>query len=675
MIGWWMLAGLVLGGIGGAAATGLEPRKLTVDWQSSTGEQKVVLGVMLVWVLVLMLHLLSSAVGWEWVIAGASVEFLKGSIIGTLAAPWLWMHFSRYFDSGSTESIEGRIRAIQSRAYELWLSQGQPIGQAAQHWQQAEAEIDTIRHDALAGVDESASRLLDRYKYTSILLGVSLALAVFAPIISEWLTRAKQVGAFGVSLTLLDRPTGERSPIVLPTVIPESGVRLEDGANAALRILGKTDREEFAGITPDLTNFDELSLIDRDRAIVAWLHFRMSRLAGPPDSGPARKQQTLYEFVRELEDEIRSGIGSKFDRRRFDPRYVKILRPVASCLTERAAAIRDPHVFVGSLGRLLGAELTRLQGQHLEPLSAEELPSPDCSASADLLKEGTKAYQFEWTWPDELHADLLPSLADTPYPALISAYYMAAVGGADAGVSLIESWIKEQAKSEVTEGGDLQTRWYAIRAMMNATQIPYNFGGVALSHRQLIRWQERTTDQFAGLLGLDDPDDLKKLCDRVSTSSIADRIGRIVAALYAGERQYLFELLTPLDFAEKPGVLHRSASRYIEEVKIMRDRPGCFARLQAKDPYYRSRWQGNLYLDTAQLRLALLGNSTLAQRTQMLQVINSELIEARLGLGSGSRDQPVLSLLQPGDEWELSRSRLRVVEAEASRIMREGGDE
>lgn len=40
-----------------------------------------------------------------------------------------------------------RETTIRHRAYEIWLAQGRPVGQAMQHWLMAEQEIDSV-HDS-----------------------------------------------------------------------------------------------------------------------------------------------------------------------------------------------------------------------------------------------------------------------------------------------------------------------------------------------------------------------------------------------------------------------------------------------------------------------------------------------------------------------------------------------
>ncbi|MBB4265359.1 DUF2934 domain-containing protein [Roseospira visakhapatnamensis] len=48
------------------------------------------------------------------------------------------------------------LERIRSRAYELWLEEGQPLGRDEDHWARAEAEV--LANEATAGADSAAPK-------------------------------------------------------------------------------------------------------------------------------------------------------------------------------------------------------------------------------------------------------------------------------------------------------------------------------------------------------------------------------------------------------------------------------------------------------------------------------------------------------------------------------------
>ena len=81
-----------------------------------------------------------------------------------------------------------------------------------------------------------------------------------------------------------------------------------------------------------------------------------------------------------------------------------------------------------------------------------------------------------------------PLFQATPYPSLIAADYLAAVGARDTAVLVIDGWIDEKRKlwGDVVSGYGPQLGWYMIRGLVSEIAIPYRFKGLIIPHRRLV---------------------------------------------------------------------------------------------------------------------------------------------------------------------------------------------
>jgi hypothetical protein len=89
----------------------------------------------------------------------AALDLLFGALVGVVAAPWIWLHFSRDPDP------------------------------------------------------DAASRNLERYRFLTIALAAVLVLYGARDLVRDWMRRTTQVGAWGLSLTLATRGGEERERI------------------------------------------------------------------------------------------------------------------------------------------------------------------------------------------------------------------------------------------------------------------------------------------------------------------------------------------------------------------------------------------------------------------------------------------------------------------------------
>jgi hypothetical protein len=260
---------------------------------------------------------------------------------------------------------------------------------------------------------------------------------------------------------------------------------------------------------------------------------------------------------------------------------------------------------------------------------------------------------------------LYPSHEDhfkvSPYPSLIAANYLAAIGAVDTGVVVLEDWIKNFGRIHNKIRGNYgpQLEWYLLRAKLSAVNLWYQFGGFTVPHPNLVTWQGEVSNKLGELIKVTDADGWKRLCTKPFTSSIHETIRQWLAYTYATERFYLFENLLPEDFEYNGHPVLKSLQDLIREAQTIRDFHACID----SHPFFsvsREKFKSYFALYTAQLRLFQLADERNTDRRKTLIDKISEELQGVDRFGTAETH----SLLPGGDVWERHRVRLRLVKGQ-----------
>lgn len=150
-----------------------------------------------------------------------------------------------------------------------------------------------------------------------------------------------------------------------------------------------------------------------------------------------------------------------------------------------------------------------------------------------------------------------------------------------------------------------------------------------------MAWEDNENNILGVLLRLGDASEWKRFCTTTPPRTLHDVIGHRLAFLYATERFYLFEHLTPQDFdpEEKESLGLQSLTDYLSEAKAIRDGHACFETIP---DYRKDRTNFNRYFElyTTQLHLIQLAHEKdVERRKSLVDVIGQELSEEhRFGL-------------------------------------------
>jgi hypothetical protein len=94
-------------------------------------------------------------------------DWLYGSFIGFIAAPWVWLHFSR-----------------------------------------------NLQRDGDYGDQEGLSERLQRYKFLTIMIGIAVLFFTIEPLLLSLMARANKAELWGASITLTERRSTTQSPVI-----------------------------------------------------------------------------------------------------------------------------------------------------------------------------------------------------------------------------------------------------------------------------------------------------------------------------------------------------------------------------------------------------------------------------------------------------------------------------
>jgi hypothetical protein len=598
------------------------------------------------------------------------IQYIIGSLVGTAAAPWIWLHFSRTFET--------RRR----------------------------------------GDDELA-----RYRFVSYMLGATLLVALLQPYLATWLTRANKIEGFGVALNFTvprnDRganipPAGQLSPGLSTTTS-----RLASATSLAhLVATGHkqskpgTARKTIEDVKADMEGFSDLSVIDRDKVYISYFHHEHKAR----DSGtePLRFPD-LKNYVAATE--------IKFDETQ-DKAFLDNLANLSECISLYAENLRDFRLFLVDSGSFLRGMLVNVATQwsrkrttglqklldrlatgdakpnfkidlkDARPLAKEVVDALEksnvvtfggvCSSVERLIGEDSsggdtpgrgaagktapaKATGSEVSVTGAAGKDApatqsfsVAGIGRTPYPAYLIAHYLAAIDSVESGILVLRDWMAYQRqRPDRFVQDDPKENWYVIRAMLTSSQLPYRFGSVSPTHRSLVKFQQETTDRIGALLGVYDARTWRALCKRLSQRGLHSRIGRYLALTYADERNYLFELLRPEDFGlPAPGEkalisTEVSPSVFLEEAEAILETPECFSDV----PRFNRKLIGQYSLNAAQLRYSVRASAQDGEKPALTQKIRADLARAQqLDTDPGRED--ALDLLRQADEFEPHRARL-----------------
>ncbi|MCK1672060.1 hypothetical protein [Bradyrhizobium sp. 150] len=575
------------------------------------------------------------------------IRYIVGSLVGMAAAPWIWLHFSRSFDVGKTD-----------------------------------------------GGVVSESGQLSRYRFVSFMLGAALLVAMLHPYLATWLTRTDKIEGFGVALSFV-QPRNERGSNILQvgqqptTSLGQTSSRLASATSRAhLVATGHSDqkpgttRRTLKDVTASLEGFSDLSVMDRDKVYIAYFEHERSGRRGQP---------TLSSSVANLQQYVDSA-SPKIDQGP-DDAFLAELADFSECISLYAENVRDFRLFLVESNVLLRSLLVDVATQWSERGVTSSVPQqilanqqgPGSTLNLKLFdplaqqvvqalkKRSVLANADVCGNVDRLTNKVisLNGVGKTPYPAYQIAHYMAAIDSVETGVLVLRDWIFWQHKQHKADfiRYDPQQGWYAIRAMLTSSQLPYRFGNVSPTHRSLVKFQQETTDRIAALLNVPDGRSWRSLCERLSERGLHAQIGRYLAMTYADERNYLYELLRPEDFGVAPPgdnalkSTDLSPATYLEEAEAILGASGCFEGV----PRFDRKLIGVYYLNAAQLRYSLRILKEGDERLAVTQKIRADLEQARQldtereledSRHTGIAEARILDLLRQPDEFEPHRARL-----------------
>jgi hypothetical protein len=670
----WFVTGFALGALAGTLVTDLTREEVIQSekfkhtfrfWQWS--RQQSLVFTTLLWVFLLAVTIILDDGFWK--------NLLGGTIVGAVAAPWIWLHFVRNFGAHQGPDQAGRDKLITARAHQIWLEQSQPVDRASEHYAAAEKEFEEIEQRMVETSAKSAEQELARYRLVSILLGAAFLITMLQPVLHDWLGRTQQFQAFGVSLTLISqRPDqGRGTPVVSYASGAGANVggdRLSDAMTDAYRIGAASLDEPIAIpdlIGPDLQKFGNLSVIDRDRVFIAWLTYELPEVGSRMQIQNSDKL-TLGGYIKQAEDLVQGKYHpARIVDASLDTAFAAGSSIVSNCLKDYADTVHDPQLFAVEVGRFLRSLVQEVQSGPSSAQIGSPLDYPAyLGSSSELPKDGVGC---DFDTIRQLRVTDVPYRIDTearfkvsPYPSLIAANYLAAIGAVDTGVLLIENWIKDfnQGHRHFAPEYEPQLGWYLLRAKLSAVNLPYQFGGLTVPHRQLVSWQSDESAQFGRLLRVEGADGWKRLCDKILPSTMHNNIGRWLAFIYATDRFYLFETLMPEDFDPHNPAVQKSLTDLLREAEAIRDNHAC---IESVPSYSNAQEQYTSYFNmyTAYLRLFLLADEhNAAQRRSLTEAIGHELGAA----DHFGRSRNTRSLIASSDIWERHRVRLKLLEAQ-----------
>jgi hypothetical protein len=703
----WFLFAFVLSALFGILATNLTLEDIRFKnfkraWRCWDYPQKLLAVVAGLWLVLFVVGALTS-VDWRGMVIV--------SAFGGAAAPWVWLHFARDFFVNQEQGYDERETLIKTLAHKVWRDQGSPEGHADEHYFQAKEQVKAVERDLVETSAKYAEQALARYKLVSILLGIALLVVTLLPVLKDWLPRAQQFQAFGISLTLLRaQPSDQGSRLNLATSSTgnSGGDRLSDAAwlayqiaaprcpgiateqnaarNPGLPVLSPCSADQMASdlsnssdldkiesdlsnssdldkIESDLSNFRYLSIFSQDRAYIAWLTYELWGKAPlqpvlPQSVGPDLRRAdnlTLKRYINAAEDLLKTGYSPpRWVDIEFDREIISYSTFISKCFIKYAKYIHDPQLFIVGIADSLHTFLqqTKVPSINFEGELARALGSEGtrkiCTRAIETLRPDWGPYYD-------------PPRGQSPYPSLIGALYLAAVGAVDSGVWVLENWIDDfnEHHDPLVPYSNPQLGVYLWRAKWGASALPYNYQGFAVPHRQLVSWQFDESNQLGRMLGVDDSNGWMRRCrsNSLSPSTLHGKVGQQLAFRYALERFYLFENLELEDFKDSDLKLG-SLTDYLREAEAIRDNRWCLEKVGV---YLKSDTQYTSYfrLYTAQLRFNLLASENEVDRckSSLIETIGQELNEAD-HFGT-SELKP--TLLPAPDIWEPHRVRLRLL--------------
>ena len=592
---------------------------------------------------------------------------LLGAMIGFAAAPWVWLHFSRDLKKASTDT-----------------------------------EPST----------------LDRYKFVTVVLAVLLVATVLVPFLPSWLGRVNKVDVLGIiSLGVTDRPTRTTGTVYSLSGEAVSGNgsandQLSSNTDLAQRIAnpnadqklipklaGLSTESQLAAVKADLQGFDALSVIDRDRAFIAFLSNEWRT------DLPTFKELRSYIDMAERNLEFAHEVEA-------DLRFTRAVSPLFRCLGIYAKRLSDYHLFMIDTSPTIKAYLESIHNatstpdigsRHLEASgSAITTPPPGPTTGSGAIRANplqrlqvdamilmtsiqealgylnddttSQADEAACQIALDLTKEPMPS-GMTPYPTLIAAYTFAAVNSAETGVVLVSNWLRNTVGVEPGRDSDVRRSWYQVRAMLNLGQIASGSRNVPASKEAIVRFQRLTTDEMGEVLGVTTPIFWRRLCEMLQPNTLHAGVGRRLAFAYATARNTLFEFLEPdlssgvQDSGDETLKVRAPLDELEEARTILDSAPRCFERVPLFEQN-RPQFMGEFRLNVAQLRVNVLPTIPPADRGAEIQAIRGEIDRAErlLGLPKSTSQSTAADLLLKADPFQGDRDRLRRLRATLAAI-------
>jgi hypothetical protein len=257
--------------------------------------------------------------------------------------------------------------------------------------------------------------------------------------------------------------------------------------------------------------------MDRDRVYIAY--FYQERKARIGNSTVLAKPENLDEYVKAAELDFSDEPDRKF---------LADLADLSRCISLYAENLRDFRLFLVDSQPFLRTLLVDVAAKWVK--RDEDAPAstqtPDSAADTLELKvaealanEVSQALHKallikddqcpKSTGPEGARTNSLTDkrinvkdIGKTPYPAYLIAHYLAAVDSVESGVLVLRDWLFYQKRKVGPVQRGPEQNWYAIRAMLASSQLPYRFGSVSPTHRAQVQFQQETTDRFAAMLGV-----------------------------------------------------------------------------------------------------------------------------------------------------------------------------
>jgi hypothetical protein len=298
-------------------------------------------------------------------------------------------------------------------------------------------------------------------------------------------------------------------------------------------------------------------------------------------------------------------------------------------------------------------------------------PKPENLEEIDPRTKDPAGQKACWTDPEQSTLSYpVPALA-TPYPALLTAYSLAAVESPETGILYLRNWIHRASKAGNVGGSPYKVfrrQWYLLRAKIEYALIATSTSIQSrLQSNALIEFEREITDEYASLNHAKSAASWSELCAQSVPRDVHSGLARYLAFNYATARNYLFELQTPGLFQTWRDLGQDDMIQYLgedlTEATMLAEKleAGCFSGVAAfDDARYRRGWIGQFRLNVAQLQIDRLPSLPASEQEKERAKISwlLDAADSELRATSSSSNEELIDRLLSPPPFENQRQRV-----------------